>query len=154
MLFFMWSSTSIDYSQCYHPRRKKGGRKQAPRNIAPAVDIGHAGGGGLHITLKRTRFLPLLCRVYTYLFWRPGTKYCVTLNNTKILLYKLFVLYLVVKPACVNAALGNYVIFRSFLRLNDRLYGVRFPLSRKDFKFIIPILTFGGKKGERSSTIL
>jgi len=26
------------------------------------------------------------------------------LDNTKILLYKLFVLYLVVKPACVNAA--------------------------------------------------
>jgi len=26
------------------------------------------------------------------------------LDNTKILLYKLFVRYLVVKPACVNAA--------------------------------------------------
>jgi len=32
------------------------------------------------------------------------------LNNTKILLYKLFVQYLVVKPACVNAALDNFLI--------------------------------------------
>jgi len=29
------------------------------------------------------------------------------LNKTKIPLYKLFALYLVVKPACVNAALIN-----------------------------------------------
>jgi len=29
------------------------------------------------------------------------------LDNTKILLYKLFVRYLVVKPTCVNAALDN-----------------------------------------------
>jgi len=30
------------------------------------------------------------------------------LDNTKILLYKLFVRYLVVKPACVNAALVSH----------------------------------------------
>jgi len=28
------------------------------------------------------------------------------LDNTKIFLYKLFVLYLIVKPTCVNAALA------------------------------------------------
>jgi len=32
------------------------------------------------------------------------------LDNTKILLYKLFVRYLVVKPACVNAALDMKAI--------------------------------------------
>jgi len=30
------------------------------------------------------------------------------LDNTKLLLYKLFVRYLVSKPACVNAALKTY----------------------------------------------
>jgi len=33
------------------------------------------------------------------------------LDNTKIFLYKLYVLYLVVKPACVIAALDNNIFF-------------------------------------------
>jgi len=33
--------------------------------------------------------------------------YVIDLDNIKILLYKPFIRYLVVKPACVNAALGS-----------------------------------------------
>jgi len=39
------------------------------------------------------------------------------LDNTKILLYKLFVQYLVVKPACINAALAYFDWHPSFINL-------------------------------------
>jgi len=44
------------------------------------------------------------------------------LKNTKILLYKLFVRYLDVKPTCVNAALDFYEMFYSFLSKYSPVY--------------------------------
>jgi len=41
------------------------------------------------------------------------------LDNAKLLLYKLFVRYLVVKPACVNAALTK-ISFTGFLAVMIR----------------------------------
>jgi len=35
------------------------------------------------------------------------------LDNTKIILSKLFVRYLVVKPVCVNATLGQLLLFQT-----------------------------------------
>jgi len=40
------------------------------------------------------------------------------LDNTKILLYKLSVRYLVVKPVCVNAALALKLVFKLLVELS------------------------------------
>jgi len=49
------------------------------------------------------------------------------LDNTKILLYKFFVLYLVVKPACVNATLDGQIIGQTF-GLGSDLIGLQVKL--------------------------
>jgi len=96
-----------------------------------------------------------LCRVYTYWFWRPGTKLDVCengfpsfsyfmpvilsrlsifinyksrdLDNIKILLYKLFVRYLVVKPACVNVVLEEI----SQGSILDCIWQLQFTINNK-----------------------
>jgi len=73
----------------------------------------------LHLTVLTTRN-------ETWRLWKRISKFLSllfmnyisrNLDNTKILLYKFFIRYLVVKPACVNAAQGTepeLLLARSF----------------------------------------
>jgi len=89
-----------------------------------------------NLTFVKTDFQVLKLKFYSYNFKKafyPLHK----LDKTKVLLYKLFVRYLVVKPACVNAALVS-ICFKTVFYLyfdqkhsygqNVDFYPIRTPL--------------------------